>query len=112
MPNAKTLIRTEDTLKLIDEIFLLPPKTKRELKEAFPYMSDEKKEEFSDYLDSILKKQDEVLGYLVQNNPDFIKELKMLGKVSTAKKLKSIEKESLAHEELDVVALEEALKKL
>lgn len=103
---------TEDINALVDKVFLLPPQTKKDLKEVFPQMPEGEKQEFLAYINSILTKQDEIITYLVKNNPDFLSELKAFNASNEKKMIANLEKEFAVKEELDMKALEEALKKL
>lgn len=101
----------ESILALVDQIFLLPPHTKDELKEVFPNMPEEEKKEFTTYVKSILEKQDEILSYLVKNNPQFISDLKDFNRSMKGKTLKDVEAGLKMKDDMDMKVLEKALKK-
>lgn len=110
--STQTLSSNEEVLALVDQVFLLPHHTKDELKEVFPNMPEEEKKEFVTYIKSILKKQDEILSYLVKNNPQFISDLKDFNRSMESKTLKDTEAEIKGKEDMDMKALEESLKKI
>jgi len=112
MPTNQTTKDSVDAIGLIDQIFLLSPKTKAGLKEAWPMMFGKEKKEFLDYLNSIIDKQDGLLKSLVQNNANFMTELGEFKNTTDRNKLKRREKEVAKDEEMDIEALETVLKNL
>jgi len=96
----------------LNKVFVLSPTTKKELEAAFPFMPEEEKKEFLAYIDELLKKQDEIMGYIIKNNPGFLIELKAFNAQSERKYIQGVEETFKDQENIDLLALEEELKKI
>ena len=99
-------------IEKLNKVFVLSPETKKELASAFPFMPEEEKKEFLAYIDELLKKQDEIITYILKNNPGFLMELKAFNAQSEKKYIQGVEATFKDQENIDLLALEEELKKI
>lgn len=106
IPNIK------DVLSMIDEAFLIPPKTKEELKEAFPGMTPDEKEEFIKYIESVIQKQESVLSFILKYNPGFLTELKEFNAENERAGMKEIEKQVRKRDEDEMMVMETTLQNI
>lgn len=97
---------------LTNKVFMLSPETKQKLEEAYPSMDENTKKEFFAYIEGIIKKQDEILTYIIKNNPDFLSELRAFNASTDRKNIKEIESTFREQDEIDLLALEKELSKL
>ena len=109
---ARKISNAKDVLSMIDKAFLIPPKTKEELKEAFPGMTTDEKETFVEYIESVIQKQENVISFILKYNPGFLTELKEFNAANERTGMKEIEKQVRKKDEDEMDVMETTLQNI